>query len=262
MLAGTILDRIVAHKRQEVAAAKERVPASELKARLAAASPTRGFVRALATAGRLGLIAEVKRASPSAGVIRQEVDPVATALAYQGAGANCLSVLTDQEFFHGTLDDLVRVRAAVAIPVLRKDFILDEYQLLEARVAGADAVLLIAECLPAVRLAELYHAAGELGLDCLIELYDEVNIDAVLALNPALVGVNNRDLRSFEVSLQRTLDLAPRITPRAMLVSESGIRTRDDVQRLRQGGVGALLIGETLMRSGDVAATVQDLLTP
>lgn len=255
-----ILREIVAHKRAEVDHAKRLRPAADLEARLAAAPAVRGFAAALAAGGPIALIAEVKRASPSAGVIRSEVDPVEIASAYERHGAACVSVLTDEKYFHGSLDDLAAVRRAIRLPVLRKDFLIDRYQVLESRAAGADCVLLIAECLDDCRLRELYFYASELGMDALIELYDAENLDRVLKLEPALVGVNNRDLRDFVTDLDQTIRLAPRIVSQSLLVSESGIATGDDVRRLKQAGVRAILVGETLMRAGDLGATIRELV--
>jgi indole-3-glycerol phosphate synthase len=252
-----VLAEIVEHKRIEVALAKQVRPAAELEALLSAAPGPRGFVEALRAATRApALIAEVKRASPSAGLIRADFDAAATAIEYERHGAAAVSVLTDEKYFQGRLDDLVAVRREVSIPVLRKDFLVDRYQVLEARAAGADCVLLIAECLDDCRMRDLYFYGSELGMDALIEVYDEQNLDRVLALDPPLVGVNNRDLRSFETDLEHTLRLAPRVVGRSLLVSESGIRTPQDVARLQQAGVGAILVGETLMRSDDVGAAI------
>jgi indole-3-glycerol phosphate synthase len=257
--ADNVLTKIVAHKRGEVAAAKAARPQNELEARLRDAPPVRDFVAALAAAPFMGLIAEVKKASPSAGVIKAEFDPLAIAAAYQAAGAHCLSILTDEHFFQGHLDYLRAIRATATVPLLRKDFLIDRYQVYEARAAGADAVLLIAECLSDCVLRELYFTASELGMECLIEVYDPENLERVLKLEPALVGVNNRDLRSFQVSLEQTIRLAPRVPEGTLLVSESGIKTREDVVRLRAAGCRAILVGETLMRSADIAATVHEL---
>jgi indole-3-glycerol phosphate synthase len=257
-----VLREIVDHKRTEVDQAKSTVPPLELERHLADAPPVRGFAKALAARSPMALIAEVKRASPSAGVIRGDVDPVALAVSYERFGVACVSVLTDQKFFHGSLGDLVKVRQAVSIPILRKDFLIDRYQVLEARAAGADCVLLIAECLDHCRLRELYFYASELGMDALVEIYDAENLDRVLELEPALVGINNRNLRSFETDLEQTLRLAPRVVPPAILVSESGIRTGEDVSRLQAAGVRAILVGETLMRADDLGATIAELLAP
>lgn len=256
-----ILREIVAHKRDEVERAKQRRPAGDLKARLADAPAVRGFADALAAKTPIGLIAEVKQASPSAGVIRSDFDPVKIAAAYERCGAACVSVLTDEKYFHGSLDHLQAVRQAVGIPVLRKDFFIDCYQVLEARAAGADCILLIAECLDDCHLRELYFYASELGMDALIELYDAENLDRVLKLEPELVGINNRNLRTFVTDLAHTIELAPQIVSCALLVSESGIRVQRDVHRLRQAGVRAILVGETLMRSDDVQSKINELLS-
>ncbi|MDZ4683454.1 MAG: indole-3-glycerol phosphate synthase TrpC [Planctomycetaceae bacterium] len=257
-----VLDRIVAHKRGEIAAAKAARPMEQLQAALSAAPPVRDFVAALRAAPWMGLIAEVKKASPSAGVIKADFDPLAIAARYQTAGANCLSVLTDENFFQGHLDYLKQIRETASVPCLRKDFIIDRYQVLEARVAGADAILLIAECLNDCELRDLYFYASELGMESLIEVYDPDNLDRVLKLEPALVGVNNRDLRSFTVDLEHTIRLAMQVPATTLLVSESGIKTRADVNRLKAANVGAILVGETLMRSDDITATVRELTEP
>lgn len=256
----TILDRIIARKRVEIAEAKRLCPPEALAERLAGAPAPRDFAAALASAPGIGLIAEVKRCSPSAGVMREEFDPPAIARVYERHGAACLSVLTDEHFFGGHLDHLRAVRREVSIPVLRKDFILDPYQILEARTAGADCVLLIAECLDDASLAWLYHSAAELGMHALIEIYDAENLDRVLALRPRLLGINNRNLRTFETRLEHTLELADRVPRETLLVSESGIRTRSDVAGLERAGVRAILVGETLMRADDVGAKIRELL--
>lgn len=258
--ADNVLARIIAHKRDEVAAAKRSRPWEQMQEQLDAAPPVRDFVAALRSAAGMGLIAEVKKASPSAGVIRTDFDPLAIAERYQQAGAHCLSVLTDEHFFQGHLNDLKCIRETARVPLLRKDFLIDRYQVLEARLAGADAILLIAECLEDCTLRELYFYASELGMECLIEIYDPENLDRVLKLEPPLLGVNNRDLRTFVVDLEHTLRLATRVPPPTLLVSESGIKTRADVERLKAHGVGAILVGETLMRAGDVATAVRELL--
>jgi indole-3-glycerol phosphate synthase len=257
-----VLREIVDHKRTEVERAKSALPARELERRLADAPPVRGFAAALAARGPVALIAEVKRASPSAGLISGDVDPAGIAASYARFGAACISVLTDEKFFHGSLDDLVKVRSAVSIPVLRKDFLIDRYQVLEARAAGADCVLLIAECLDNCRLRELYFFASELGMEALVEIYEAENLERVLDLEPAIVGINNRNLRTLVTDLEHTLHLAPRAAAQAILVSESGIRTGDDVARLHAAGVRAILVGETLMRAANVGATIAELLKP
>lgn len=256
----TILDKIVATKRREIAACRERVPVAELHRRLADAPPVRDFFAAIAQPGPIRLIAEVKKASPSAGVIRADFDPVEIAKIYEAHGAACLSVLTDEPFFQGRLEYLAAVRQSVAIPVLRKDFILDEYQLLEARAAGADAVLLIAECLDDCNLRSLHNAAIDLGMTPLVELYEPENLPRVIAAGAALVGVNNRNLHTFDVRLEHTLRLRDAIPDECALVSESGIKTRADVDRLEAAEVDAILVGESLMREPDIGAAVHRLM--
>jgi indole-3-glycerol phosphate synthase len=256
----TILDRIVATKREEIAAAKQRRPEAELRSALGNAPPLRDFFAALAADGPIKLIAEVKKASPSKGVIRADFDPVEIAKTYERHGAACLSVLTDEQYFQGSLDYLRDIRAAVALPLLRKDFILDTYQLLEARLAGADAVLLIAECLDDCHLRKLHNEAIELGLTPLVELYEPANLPRVLEAGATLIGVNNRDLRTFEVDLQHTIRLREQIPDECLLVGESGIHSRDDVRQLEAAGVDAILVGEHLMASPDIGAAVDRLL--
>jgi indole-3-glycerol phosphate synthase len=257
----TILDRIVATKREEIAAARARVGEAELERRIAGLPPARDF-RGELMRGGVRVIAEVKKASPSAGVIRADFDPVAIARAYAANGAACISVLTDEPYFQGSLRYLERVREAVGIPLLRKDFILDRYQLLEARAAGADCVLLIAEILPGEELPRLLREAQDLGLQALVELYDAENLPRVLGAGATLVGVNNRDLRTFAVRLEHTLELAARVPPGVCLVSESGIRDKGDLERLHAAGVRAILVGETLMRAADIGAKLRDFLAP
>jgi indole-3-glycerol phosphate synthase len=257
-----ILERIIASKRGEIAQARSRVSEADLERRLAAAPPVRDFRGALDRSGRVQIIAEVKRASPSAGVLRQDFDPVAIARIYEKHGAAAISVLTDSPFFQGHLSHLSAIRSAVAPPVLRKDFILDRYQLLEARAAGADAVLLIAECLEPEELPRLLVQTHELGMQALVEFYDASNLTRVLDSGAQLIGVNNRDLRRFETRLEHTLELATCIPPDRCLVSESGIRTRQDVLRLQEAGVRAVLVGETLMRAPDIGAKLDELLGP
>jgi indole-3-glycerol phosphate synthase len=276
----TILDEIVATKRREIAAAKERVPLVELRAAVSAAPPVRDFLatlrrspasrRSRASGGTadgarsvpvtLALIAEVKKASPSKGVIRTDFDPVAIAGTYERHGADCLSVLTDEPYFQGSLDYLRRVRLAVGIPVLRKDFILDTYQLFEARAAGADAVLLIAECLDDCHLRKLHNEAIDLGMAPLVELYEPENLPRVLDAGATLIGINNRDLHTFRTDLEHTLRLCELVPDDRLLVSESGITTHADVARLAAAGVDAMLVGESLMRERDIGAAVDRLL--
>jgi indole-3-glycerol phosphate synthase len=256
----TILEKIVATKWREIEQAKANKPLLIVRDEAAATAPARDFFSVLAAAGPIRLIAEVKKASPSAGVIRDDFDPVDIAMTYERHGATCLSVLTDAPYFQGSLDDLRTVREAVELPVLRKDFILDEYQLFEARTAGADAVLLIAECLDDCNLRKLFDRAVSIGLAPLVELYDPDNLQRVFDAGATLIGVNNRDLRTFHTDIEHTLRLRERVPDDCVLVAESGIRTRAEVLRLEAAGVDAILVGETLMSSPDIGAAVDSLL--
>ncbi len=255
-----ILDEIVVQKKREIMVARERVPLSQLEAQFSAASPPRGFLRALRAATAPALIAEVKKASPSAGLIRADFDAAGIAAEYESAGAACLSVLTDEHYFQGSLAALRAARQRVQIPVMRKEFIIDRYQIAEARVAGADCVLLIAECLDDVQLHDLYVYARQLGMDVLIELHDAANIQRVLATGTELLGINNRNLQTFTTSLDHTFQLQQLLPPGVLLVSESGIRSHADVLRLRAAGVGAVLVGESLMRQPNIQRAVKELL--
>lgn len=254
-----ILEEIVATKRQEVAAANQRVSVADLERRVRDLPPCRGFAAALSRPGQVRVIAEVKKASPSAGVIRADFDPVAIARTYERHGADCLSVLTDEPYFQGHLSYLTAIRDAVGLPLLRKDFVLDRYQLLEARAAGADAALLIAEILPGTLLADLHREAVALGLDVLIELHEAEQLPRVLDSGATLIGINNRDLRTFETRLEHTLDLMPLMPSGVVVVSESGIRAKADLDRLAAAGVRAALVGESLMRSPDIGAALAQL---
>ena len=256
---GNILERIVVAKRDEVERRRVRTSLAEFEARLAQAPPVRDFRAALVNGPGLAIIAEVKKASPSAGVLRADFDPVAIARIYEANGASGISVLTDEAFFQGHLSYMTAIRQAVRLPVLRKDFILDRYQVVEARVAGADAVLLIAEILGERELPALLADIHALGMQALVELYDRENLQRVIDAGATLIGVNNRDLRTFITSLEHTLDLVSHIPPGCCLVSESGIRTRDDMLRLEQAGVHAVLIGETLMRAPDIGQKLREL---
>jgi indole-3-glycerol phosphate synthase len=256
----SILDEIVATKRREIEKSKAARREPELRANAESAPPPRDFFAALSGPGPIKLIAEVKKASPSAGVIRADFDPVAIAQIYEEHGATCLSVLTDEPYFQGKLEYLRAIRAAVRLPVLRKDFILDKYQVYEARAADADAVLLIAECLDDCKLRALHNEIIALGMTPLVELYEPDNLQRVLDAGATLIGVNNRDLRAFKTDLEHTLRLRERIPDHCVLVAESGIRTRVDVERLEAAGVSAILVGETLMASPDIGAAVDELL--
>ncbi len=256
----TILEKIVATKRREIEAAKVAAPGDELRAQLKDAPPVRDFFGALSAPGSIHLIAEVKQASPSKGLIRPDFQPTQIATIYAQGGASCISVLTDQPYFQGSLDHLRAIRQVVDLPLLRKDFILDRYQLYEARLAGADGVLLIAECLDDCQLRSLHNEALDLGMTPLVELYEESNIERVLGAGALLVGVNNRNLHTFEVDLQHTLRIQRQIPADRVLVSESGIATRADVLRLENAGVRAMLVGESLLRQPDISAALKGLL--
>jgi indole-3-glycerol phosphate synthase len=256
----TILDEIVASKREEVAAARRRLPLEVLEARAAMAPPVRNFRTALAGPGPIRLIAEIKKASPSAQVIRADFNPVAIARIYQEHGATCVSVLTDTPYFQGHLAHLEQVRASVAIPLLRKDFLIDDYQVVEARSAGADAILLIAEILDDATLLRLLAQARRLGMAALVEFHDVANLPRALASGADLIGINNRNLRHFGTDLDHTLRLRDQIPPKVVVVSESGIRTRHDVERLEAAGVSAVLVGESLLRATDIGLSIKRLL--
>ncbi len=255
-----ILDDIIASKRVELAETKRRAPLSDIKAKAADAGPARGFGKALAAGPGIKLIAEVKKASPSKGVIREDFDPVQIARIYKESGASCLSVLTEQRFFQGKLEYLDAIRKAQDLPLLRKDFIIDEYQIHEARAAGADAILLIAACLDRNQLQDYIGIAQRLGLDVLVESHTYKELDKSLLAGAMLLGINNRDLTTFMVSLQTTLNLLKDIPRDRTVVSESGIKTRDDVTKLQQAGVDAILVGESLMREKDIGKKVKELL--
>ncbi len=256
----TILEQIVATKRQEVASARRRMPLEELEAQAAEAPPVRDFRAGLTGPGPIRLIAEVKKASPSAGLIRPDFDPIAIARAYQAHGAHALSILTDVPYFQGHLSYLARVRAGVVLPVLRKDFLIDPYQVVEARMAGADAVLLIAEILDDDQLRSLLDHTRRLGMAALVEFHDPANLPRVVASGANLIGINNRDLHQFQTDLETTLRLRDQIPADVVLVSESGIRNRQDVLRLQDAGVDAILVGETLMRAPDIGRALEELL--
>jgi indole-3-glycerol phosphate synthase len=255
-----ILDTIIAQKRVEVAALQPR--AGELRRLAAARSERRDFAAALRRAdGRVALIAEVKKASPSAGVIRPDFDPVAIARDYERGGAACLSVLTDEKFFQGHLDYLRRIRETVKLPLLRKDFIVDELQIHEAVAAGADCVLLIVACLEQAVLTNLLRVAADCRLDALVEVHDEAELDRALTAGARIIGVNNRNLKTFKVDLATTERLAERMrSAERILVAESGIHTRADMERLARCGVNAILVGESLMRSDDIPAKARELM--
>ena len=264
----TFLDKIIRHKRKEVDERKRRVPLESLKETILALSRPRNFFHAVTSPGRwkVNLIAEVKKASPSAGVIRPDFDPVKIAQAYEAAGASALSVLTDEEFFQGKVQYIQAVRDRVKLPVLRKDFIIDPYQVYESRAAGADAILLIAECLETSQMIDLQILATEMNLTVLIEVHDLENLmrvrDHVIGFphrSYSLLGINNRDLRTFKTDLGTTLRMSEMVEDRGVLVSESGIHTNQDIHKLAEGGIRAVLIGESLMRSDDIGTKVREL---
>ena len=256
----TILDTIIASKRREIDDSRKLRPEASLRDRLPQAPPVRDFFTPLAAGKPIRLIAEVKKASPSKGVIREDFDPVEIALTYERHGATCLSVLTDSPFFQGSLENLSRIRRAVSLPLLRKDFILEAYQVYEARLAGADAVLLIAECLDDCQLRGLHNLIVELGMTPLVELYEPANLNRVFDAGATLIGINNRDLRTFEVDLAHSIAFRPLVPDQCVLVAESGIRGRADAIWLEDAGIDAMLVGETLIAHPDIGAAVDALL--
>ncbi len=257
-----VLERILARKAEEVAERAAGRPLAAVVEAAAVAPPVRGFRNALAeriTRGEPAVIAEVKRASPSKGLLRADFDPAAIAASYARGGAACLSVLTDVDFFQGADAHLEQARAACPLPVLRKDFTIDPYQVWEARALGADAVLLIVAALDDARLAQLNDVAAEAGLDVLVEVHDAAELERALRLAPPLLGINNRDLRTFDTRLDTTLDLLERVPADTLLVTESGILARDDVARMRRAGVHAFLVGEAFMRADEPGARLAEL---
>jgi indole-3-glycerol phosphate synthase len=257
-----ILTEIVAHKKTEIAARQRATPATQLSAAVASASPPRGFLRALVKkveTGRTAVIAECKKASPSKGLLRENYDPAAIAASYERGGAACLSVLTDERFFQGADAHLVSAREHCSLPVIRKDFVIDPYQVLEARVLGADCILLIVACLSDGELDELSHTASELGMDVLIEVHDRTELERALRLRTPLIGINNRDLKRFVTDIETTVRLLKDIPDDRFVVTESGIHSRDDINRLRDCDVHAFLVGEALMLADDPGARLTEL---
>jgi indole-3-glycerol phosphate synthase len=257
-----ILKKIIKRKAEEVADRQQQKSMELLKQNLSQASPVRGFVNAIEqkiTIGKPGVIAEVKKASPSKGIIREDFQPAAIAQSYAQAGAACLSVLTDVDFFQGADEYLQQARAACELPVIRKDFFIDPYQVYEARTLGADCILLIAACLSDEQMSELNSLAHNLGMDVLIEVHDAEELQRALPLNNRLIGINNRDLRSFETSLNTTIDLLKQIPNDRIVVTESGIHSQQDVESMQHNGVNAFLVGEAFMRADDPGAKLAEL---
>jgi indole-3-glycerol phosphate synthase len=257
-----ILDRILAAKAAEVGAARASAPLELVRERALAAPAPRDFIgalRAKIAAGAPAVIAEIKRASPSRGVLREDFDPAAIARSYAAHGAACLSVLTDRHFFQGAPEHLLAARAACGLPVLRKDFVIDPYQVHESRALGADCILLIVAALDDRQLGELEACALELGMAALVEVHDAAELERALALSTPLIGINNRNLRTFETRLETTLALLPQVPADRLVVAESGILAREDVDLMRRGGVRAFLLGEALMRAVDPGAALRDL---
>jgi indole-3-glycerol phosphate synthase len=257
-----ILDKIIARKKLEISEQKELIPLDEIRQNLTVVKPVRGFKKAVAAPGKVNLIAEIKKASPSRGVIRSDFDPEAIARVYESNGAAAISVLTDREFFQGDLSFLARVRSVTsAVPVLRKDFIIDEYQVYQSRLAGADAILLIVAALDLPTLNRFLGIARDMGLDCLVEVHSKDELSIALNTDASIIGINNRDLRTFKTDIQTTYKLMQTMPEDRVVVSESAISSREDVEFLERWGVNAMLVGESLMRSDDIGLKMKQLMS-
>ena len=257
-----ILKKIILRKHEEITAARNNISLDEIKQQLEIALPVRGFVgsiKAKISHGEAAVIAEIKKASPSKGVLRENFDPVTIAKSYEAGGACCLSVLTDVDFFQGSVEYLIQARNSCEIPVLRKDFMVDPYQVYEARAMGADCILLIVACLTDAKMNELSELAQELGMDVLVEVHDAEELQRALKLSLPMVGINNRNLRTFDTTLQTTLDLLEKITDDRIVVTESGILQPEDVKLMRDNNVNAFLVGEAFMRSDDPGQRLSEL---
>ncbi len=255
-----ILDTIIRHKQAELKAEQEQIPLTILKSEIAKQTPPRDFRNAISAAGRVNLIAEVKKRSPSKGIIREDFHPVTIAQTYADNGAAAISVLTDRKFFAGELGYLSEIREAVSVPLLRKDFTLDVYHIYQARAAGADAILLIVAALTPAELREFMDVAQSLSLACLVEVHTREELAVALEVDAQIIGINNRDLHTFRTDIETTFRLGKEIPTARFIVSESGIETREDVARLRAAGVHAMLVGESLIRSKDIGKQVRELL--
>ncbi|MEW6183674.1 MAG: indole-3-glycerol phosphate synthase TrpC [Bacillota bacterium] len=255
-----MLDQIIGHKRMEIEASKRARSLAQLEQMAASAPPARGFGVNLRVSGRVAVIAEIKRASPSKGPIRPDADPAETARTYAAAGASAISVLTDKRFFQGDLDFLGMVRSEVRLPVLRKDFIVDPYQVLEAKALGADAILLITRILTLRELKELLGFSRNIGIECLVEVHDESEVERAVEAGARIIGINNRDLSTFQTDIETTLRLRRMVPPEVVTVSESGISSAAAIRTLKDNGVDAVLIGEALMSAADIGAKLQELV--
>lgn len=256
-----ILDEIVTNKTEELKREKRECGLSCLKSRIPDLSPPRNFKAAVSRQGRTNLIAEIKRASPSAGVIKKEFDPMEIAGIYASSGASAISVLTDEKFFQGDINLLAKINSEVNLPLLRKDFIIDEYQIYQSRLKGADAILLIVSILDQKKLGRFIELGHSLQLDCIVEVHSGDELERALGVDADIIGINNRDLRTFKVDLDTTIRLATQIPPDRLIISESGIRSREDILRLQEAGVHTFLVGEALMKEDDISQKIKGLLS-